>query len=137
VILILPGLGFGVVEAAEGPLAADEVVDIEALFGVGGVVVEVALLGELLEIGETFAGEDEGFGVEAGFEVIHGRDGLACDRGGAGGFPGVTAVGFYLTKSRHGCSGESELRSDAQGRALCHFEDRAAAWGNRGVDGGK
>jgi hypothetical protein len=81
------------------------------------VVVEVTLLGELLEIGETFAGEDEGFGVEAGFEAVHGRDGLACDGGGAGGFLGVTAVGFYLTKGRHGGSGESELRSDWQAEA--------------------
>ena len=60
-------MGFGVVEAAEGPLATDEVVDVEALFGVGGVVMEVALLGELLEVGEAFAREDEGFGVDAGF----------------------------------------------------------------------
>jgi hypothetical protein len=46
-ILVSPRLGFGVVEAAEGPFAADEVVDVEALFGVGGVVVEVALVDEL------------------------------------------------------------------------------------------
>jgi hypothetical protein len=98
-------LGFGVVEAAEGPLAADEVVDVEALFGVGGVVVEVALLDELLKFGEVLAGKEEGLGVDAGFEVVHGGDGLACDGGGAGGFLGVTAVGFYLTKSRHGGSG--------------------------------
>jgi hypothetical protein len=95
-------LGFGVVEAAEGPLAADEVVDVEALFGVGGAVVEVALLDELLEIGEVFRRKEEGFGVDAGFEVVHGRNGLASDRGGTGRFLGVTAVGFYLTKGRHG-----------------------------------
>jgi hypothetical protein len=71
----------------------------------------------LLEVGEVFVGEDEGFGVDASFEVVHGRDGLACDRGGAGRFLGVTAVGFYLTKSRHGFrSGESEVRSGGTGR---------------------
>jgi hypothetical protein len=107
-------LGFGVVEAAEGPLAADDVVDIEALFGVGGVVVEVALLDELLEVGEVFAGEEEGFGVDAGFEAVHGGDGLACERGGAGGFLGITSVSFYLTKGRHGFRSLSELRSDGQ-----------------------
>jgi hypothetical protein len=37
----------------------------------------------LLEVGEFLGGEDEGFGVDAGFEGIHGGDGLACDRGGA------------------------------------------------------
>src|ERR1019366_292758 len=101
-ILVSPRLGFGVIEAAEGPLAADEVVDVEALFGVGGVVVEVALLDELLDVGGVLAGGEGGFGVDAGFEVVHGGDGLARDRGGAGGFLGVTTVGFYLTKSRHG-----------------------------------
>jgi hypothetical protein len=64
------------------------------------VVVEVG--DELIEIGEVFGGEDEGFGVDAGFEGVHGRCGFACDRGGAGGFLGVAAVGFYLTGSRHG-----------------------------------
>jgi hypothetical protein len=46
----------------------------------------------LLEVGEVLGGEDEGFGVDAGFEGVHGRDGLACDRGGAGGYLGVAAV---------------------------------------------
>jgi hypothetical protein len=111
-------LGFGVVEAAEGPLAADEVVDVEALFGVGGVVVEVALLDELIEIGEVLAGEEEGFGVDAGFEAVHGGDGLAGDRGGAGRFPGITAVGFYLTKGRHGGSGP-DGQADPEGTPAC------------------
>src|ERR1017187_3508692 len=44
----------------------------------------------------------EGFGVNAGFEGVHGGSGLAYDRGGASGFLGVTTVGFYLTKGRHG-----------------------------------
>ena len=98
---VSPSLGFGGAEAAESPLAVDEVVDEAA--GIGGsglVVVEVG--DELIEIGEVFGGEDEGFGVDAGFEGVHGGDGFACDRGGAGGFLGVAAVGFYLTGSRHG-----------------------------------
>jgi len=94
-------LGFGVVETAEGPLAADEVVHEEACFGVGGKVVVVALVDELLEVGEVFVREDEGFGVDAGFEAVHGGDGLACDRGGAGRFLGVAAIGFNLMDGRH------------------------------------
>jgi hypothetical protein len=66
------------------------------------MVVVVVVFDELIELGEVFGGEDEGFGVDAGFEAVHGGDGLACDRGGAGRFLGVTAIGFYLTKSRHG-----------------------------------
>ncbi|MGA2611716.1 MAG: hypothetical protein ABSH01_30090, partial [Terriglobia bacterium] len=67
-------------------------------FGGGGVVVLVVLVDEQLEIGEFFGGEDERFGVDAGFEGVHGGDGFACDRGRAGGFLGVTAVRFYLTE---------------------------------------
>jgi hypothetical protein len=78
------------------------------------MVVVVVVFDELIELGEVFGGEDEGFGVDAGFESVHGGDGLACDRGGAGGFLGVAAVGFYLTLGRHGGSSRSELRSDGQ-----------------------
>jgi hypothetical protein len=80
----------------------DEFVDEGAGVGVGGMVVVVVVFDELIELGEVFGGEDEGFGVDAGFEAVHGGDGLASDRGGAGRFLGVTAIGFYLTKSRHG-----------------------------------
>ena len=88
-------------EAAEEPLAADEVVNEAAGFGGGRVVELVILVDEALEVGELLGGEDEGFGVEAGFEGVHGRGGLACDRGGAGGFLGVAAVGFNLAASGH------------------------------------
>jgi hypothetical protein len=99
---IFEELGFGGGEAAEGPLAADEVVEEDAGFGGGGVVALVELGGELLEAGEVLGGEDEGLGVDAGFEGVHGGSGLACDGGGAGGFLGVTAIVFYLTESGHG-----------------------------------
>src|ERR1035438_6382005 len=99
---IFKELGFGDAEAAEGPLAADEVVEEEAGFGGGGVVALVVVVDKLLEVGEFLGGQDEGFGMDAGFEGVHGGSGLACDRGGAGGFLGVTTIGFYLTKSGHG-----------------------------------
>jgi hypothetical protein len=95
---IFEELGFGGAEAAEGPLAADEVVEQEAGFGGGGTVALVVLVDELLEVGEFLGGEDEGFGMDAGFEGVHGGNGLACDRGWAGGFLGVTTISFYLTK---------------------------------------
>jgi hypothetical protein len=98
---IFKELGFGGAEAAEGPFAADEVVEHDAGFGGGGVVALVILVDELLEVGEVLGGEDEGFGMDAGFEGVHGGRSLTCDRGGAGGFLGVTTIGFYLTKSRH------------------------------------
>jgi hypothetical protein len=98
---IFKELGFGDGEAAEGPLAADEVVEQDAGFGGGGAMVLVEPGGELIEVGGVFGGEYKGLGVDAGFEGVHRGSGFACDRGGAGGFLGVTAVGFNLTKSRH------------------------------------
>src|ERR1035437_2628115 len=92
----------GCLAAARRPLTVDEIVDEITGFGGGGEVALVVLVDELLEVGEVFGGEDEGFGVDAGFEGVHGGDGFACDRGGAGGLLGVTAVGFYLTDGRHG-----------------------------------
>ena len=79
----------------------DDLVEIEAGFGGVGLVAAVVVVDELLEVGEFLGGENEGFGVDAGFEGIHGGGGFACDRGGAGGFLRVTAVRFDLTKGRH------------------------------------
>ena len=103
--LVLPHLSFGGAVAPEEPFAVDDLVEIEAGFGGVGVVALVVVVDELLEVGEFFGGEDEGFGVDAGFEGIHGGDGFACDRGGAGGFLRVTTIRFYLAKGRHKNSG--------------------------------
>jgi hypothetical protein len=101
VVLEGPHFGFDAVEAAEHPLAADEVVEEAAGFGCGGMVALVILVDEELEVGELLVGEEEGLGVESGFEGIHGRSGLACGRGGAGGFLGIAAVGFDLAARGH------------------------------------
>jgi hypothetical protein len=67
VALVAPGLGFGGAEAAESPLAVDEVVDESAGVGGGGLVVGVVVIDELVEVGAVLGGKDEGFGVDAGF----------------------------------------------------------------------
>jgi len=86
-------------------------------------VALVVVVDELLEVGEFFGGEDEGFGVDAGFEGIHGGDGFACDRGGAGGFLRVAAIGIYLTLRGH--LGNSEM-----GSGLSYFEHILGDLGN-------
>ena len=106
-VVVGPDLGFGGAEAALEPLAVDQVVHEGSGFGGGGIVALVVFVDELLEVGEFLGGEDEGLGVDAGFEGIHGGDGFACDRGGAGGFLRVTTVRFDLTKGRH--IGNSEM----------------------------
>jgi len=100
-MVVCPDLGFGGTEAAFEPLAVNEVVHEGAGFGGAGIVALVVFVDELLEVGEFLGGEDEGLGVDAGFEGIHGGGGFACDRGGAGGFLRVAAVRFDLTKGRH------------------------------------
>jgi hypothetical protein len=54
VALVLPHLGFGGVEAAEGPLAADQVVDEEAGIEGSGAVALVIPVDELFEVGTLF-----------------------------------------------------------------------------------
>jgi hypothetical protein len=66
------------------------------------------------------------------FEGIHGRGGFASDRGGAGGFLGVTAVRFDLTQSGHrGLRSPSFARMDKPG-GLSYFDGRTAISGIRG-----
>ena len=60
-------MGFGGAEAAQGPLAVDEVIDEGAGVGGGGAMVLVVVFDELFEIGELFGVQDKGFGVDAGF----------------------------------------------------------------------
>jgi hypothetical protein len=100
-MVVGPDLGFGGTQAALEPFSVNEVVHEGPGFGGSGVVTLVVFADELLEVGEVLRGKDEGLGVNAGFEGIHGGGGFACDRGGAGGFLRVAAVGFDLTEGRH------------------------------------
>ncbi len=102
-VLLLEGphFGFDAVEAAEGPLAADQIVEEAAGFGGSGLVALVILVDEELEVGEVLFREEEGLGVEAGFQGVHGGGGLAWGRGGAGRFLGVATVGLDLAEGGH------------------------------------
>jgi hypothetical protein len=59
--------GFGAGEAAEDPLAVDDVVNEGAFLGAGGVEAGVVLGDEELVVGEVLGGEDRG--VEEGLGV--------------------------------------------------------------------
>ena len=80
--LILPELGAGFGEAAEVPLALDEEFELAALFGGVGLVVVEVFRGESFQFGGVFAADDEGFGINAGFQGVHAGTGFAL--GGAG-----------------------------------------------------
>ena len=96
-----PEMGLDPKETAQHPFAADEGVDLEALLGGKGLE---ALGVFALQYGEILAGfaEDElEFGIEAGFEGVPGRHGLAFDGARSGRFLRVEAVGLNLTLRRH------------------------------------
>jgi hypothetical protein len=62
-------------------------------------------------IARALPGRRRDLGLGAGFWAVQGGDGLACDRGRAGGVLGGTAVGFDLTLSGHGRLWSGRLRT--------------------------
>ena len=83
---VFPDLRVGFGETAELPVVADESVDIQALFRSGRLEASEVFGGEGLESGDVFAPDDFRLSVNAGFQRIHGRSGLALDGARAGGF---------------------------------------------------
>jgi len=98
-------LGLDGAEAAEEPVAIDEGVDEEALVGGGGVEAGVVFADEFLEGSPGFAADELSFGVDAGFEGIHGGAGLALVGAGSGGFLRVEAIGCELFLRCHKTGG--------------------------------
>src|SRR5262249_54038153 len=78
-------LGFETGVAPLFPGRFDELVDEVGFVLSYGLVSAAAGLGERFEFRGVFAGKDEGFGVESGFETVETGDGLTCDRGWPGG----------------------------------------------------
>jgi len=66
----LPELSGTFSEAAEAPLAVDQGVDEGGLVGGLGLVVRVEVIAEGLEVGGVFTADDQGLGVDAGFEGV-------------------------------------------------------------------
>jgi hypothetical protein len=99
--LVFPEMGLGFAETAEQPLGIDEDIDKGALGGGLGLVVEEVLGGQGVEGRGVFATDDLGFTVDARFQGILGRCGLALSGAGTGGKLGVQAVGLDLFYSCH------------------------------------
>jgi hypothetical protein len=93
--------GIDPVEAAEAPGVADDVIDQEA-FDVGlGLATVVETCGEGGEIGDIFAGDDGGFGVDAGFDGVHAGSGFAFGSARPCGVLCVATVSVDLTLCCH------------------------------------
>jgi hypothetical protein len=91
-----PESRLGAGKAAEGPLAVDQGIDQHAAFGRRRVEALPVFGGQGFELSRVFAGHDLGLGVDAGFEGIEARGGLACRRARAGGALGVLTIGVNL-----------------------------------------
>ena len=100
-----PETGFDEAETAEEPFGIDHGIEEQAFGGSGGAVVVVILGAEGLEVGGFFVADDVGLGVDAGFQGILGRSGLALSGAGTGGFLGIEAIGLGLLFGGHESGG--------------------------------
>src|SRR5438045_2604925 len=71
------------------------------LVGLGGLVFGVEPVEQGVELGGIFAGQDEGFGVQAVFEAVETNGGAAFGRGRARAVLRVETVSFDLSISGH------------------------------------
>ena len=101
----LPDFGVDFGQAAELPIVADEGVEVVTLLGRGGTEAPVVFGGEGGESAGVFATDNLRFGMDAGFEGVHGGRGLALGGAGAGRFLRVEAVGVELFDGCHIFSG--------------------------------
>jgi hypothetical protein len=98
---VLPELGLDAAEAAQLPIGGDERVDQATLGGIGRLVLVLILGSKGFEITGVFAGDDVGLGMDAGFEGVETRNGLAFRGTRSGGFLGIATVGRELLMGRH------------------------------------
>jgi hypothetical protein len=98
----LPELGLYAFEAANLPFIPHESVDEVPLARGGGLEFPVVLFRELSEGLRIFAADDMGFGVNAGLEGVHPRDGFAGLGAGAGGELRIATIRGELFFGWHG-----------------------------------
>jgi len=96
-----PELGFESGEPLEEPIGADQRIDQEAFEPGSGLPIVVIALDHHFEFGGIFAGDDLGFGADAGFERVEARDGFAFGRARARGELRIAAIRFDLLQCRH------------------------------------
>jgi hypothetical protein len=96
-----PEGGFGFMQAAELPFAVRERINQGAMLGERRLPALVVLFDDVCEFNGIFAGNDPGFGVNAGFKGIEAGDGLALKGTRAGGFLRAEEVGLFLLERGH------------------------------------
>jgi hypothetical protein len=94
-------LFFDAFEAAHVPIGTDDGVAEGGLFGSFGSELFVVVLREGGESFGVFAGEQDGLGINAGFQGVEAGDGFPLDGGRAGRFESVQAIGLKLCGRCH------------------------------------
>jgi len=82
--------------AAETPCGAGQLAEAGVFEGVGGLEEVEETVEQGLEVGEVLLGEDGVAGAEAVGAGVGGDFGFTLGSSGAGGAPGVAAIGVYL-----------------------------------------
>jgi len=96
-----PQFGFQPGEPLEQPIGANQRIDQEAFEPGGGHPILVIAGGHGFQFGGIFAGDDLGFGIDAGFERVEARNGLALLGARAGGELRIPAIRLDLTRAGH------------------------------------
>ena len=94
-------VGLDNLEAALVPIGADHGVDVEGFGGGLGVVLVHVFSDKGVVIGGVFAGDDDGFGVDAVLQGVEAGGGLALGGAGSGGLLRVGAIGGDLCGGCH------------------------------------
>ena len=97
----LPELGFDAAHAAEAPFVVNEIVDEEALLGVGGCVQLVVFVSEFGEIFGFFVEHDLVNGEDGVLEGVESGYGLALGSARSGRFLCIHAVSCVLFRGCH------------------------------------
>ena len=99
--LVFPEFRLAAAEPAQQPVAVDQGIDQQAALGRGCGETLLICGDEIFELVRIFAGDDLGFGVNAGFQGIEAGRGLALGGAWAGGFLGVLTIRLGLFVCGH------------------------------------
>jgi len=98
---VVPNEGFDAAHAAEEPIGMNEGVDGGLFAGADGAAGGLVFADEVVEGFGGLAVDEEGLGVDAGFDGVEGGGGFSGGGGGSGGFLRITAIRFDLSLSGH------------------------------------
>ena len=113
-VFVLVERGFHALNPQSTPGGHGDLGDEDFLGGGGGLVFGVEPVEQSVELGWIFAGEYEGFGVQAVFEAVETDGGAAFGRGRARAVLRVETISFDLSMSGHDTPLVEQLFGDCE-----------------------